>query len=327
MIALSAPAKAEPETDRSRPGGSEGADRTRAVSIPPPVSGRRLDQPSSIRPADVLARVNLLRAHLETIRAYMGRPPPPPPLLRVEDAEPREVYVQFLNLNRRVQQLGFEQMRSSMERVESTDAIPQPHHMLALANVSLKRILQLQVYLGTEARIAETAEVSSTTSSEVYNAVIEVGELVHALLDKKTTSSTVFSGSIFAVQVARILHARAAGRFLPEPTAFEPRKTSGDVYKVLRRCLGLTKTLAELNGEKMLRVELRENVRTVTPDDVLEVLAVLIAELDFIHSKMVGEEPNVDFIAFQRKFPSHNYQKARDLEAILTSLVKRLQRR
>jgi len=68
----------------------------RDVSTPPPVSGRRLSDPDSILPADVLARVQLLRDNLDLVRQFMGRPPSPAPLLRVESAQPREVFSQAL---------------------------------------------------------------------------------------------------------------------------------------------------------------------------------------------------------------------------------------
>ena len=73
-----------------------GAQSAAAASVedatPPPVSGRRLSAPETILPADVLARVKLLRANVDLLRRYMGRPEPPPPLLRVEGARPMEVY-------------------------------------------------------------------------------------------------------------------------------------------------------------------------------------------------------------------------------------------
>ncbi len=56
------------------------------LSTPPPVSGRRLSDAASILPADVLARVELLRDDLDLIRLFMGKPEPPSALLRVDAA-------------------------------------------------------------------------------------------------------------------------------------------------------------------------------------------------------------------------------------------------
>ena len=42
-------------------------------ATPPPVSGQRLSAPDSILPADVLARVELLRESAEVLRRYMGK--------------------------------------------------------------------------------------------------------------------------------------------------------------------------------------------------------------------------------------------------------------
>ena len=69
------------------------------VATPPPVSGRPLSDPEGILPADVLARVTLLRANVDLLRRYMGRNAPPPPLLQGTDARPGEVYSQASTWN------------------------------------------------------------------------------------------------------------------------------------------------------------------------------------------------------------------------------------
>lgn len=67
----------------------------------PPVSGGSLSDPDRILPADVLARVELLRANVDLLRRYMGKSIALDPILRVEGARPYEVYAEALNLQRR----------------------------------------------------------------------------------------------------------------------------------------------------------------------------------------------------------------------------------
>ena len=89
-----------------------------------PVSGHAQDRPTAdpgsghpvteeaIGPDDVLARVELLRDALETIRFEMGQPRPRSSYSRVTDASPREVMFQAYTLSLKAQQLGFELTRT-----------------------------------------------------------------------------------------------------------------------------------------------------------------------------------------------------------------------
>ncbi|MEO1334269.1 MAG: hypothetical protein AAFV29_01440, partial [Myxococcota bacterium] len=114
------------------------------VNVPPPVSGRNANDSKLIDASDVLARVKLVRAHLEDVRVYMGVPPPPAPLIRVDKAQAREAFVQAANAYRRVQQLGFELLRVPQERLEQLEQAPEAANILFIVNGTLFRILQIK---------------------------------------------------------------------------------------------------------------------------------------------------------------------------------------
>jgi hypothetical protein len=64
---------------------------THAVTTPPPVSGHELSI-QSITPADVFARVELVRKELDDLRFEMGKPNSLEIGLLVKDATPHEVF-------------------------------------------------------------------------------------------------------------------------------------------------------------------------------------------------------------------------------------------
>ncbi|MEE8200794.1 MAG: hypothetical protein V3R29_06460, partial [Candidatus Acidoferrales bacterium] len=72
-----------------------------------PASGRPLSA-EGIIPADVLARVELLRNELDLIRFEMGQAKVQPIEIAVSDASPREVIFQAITLFRKMNQLSFE---------------------------------------------------------------------------------------------------------------------------------------------------------------------------------------------------------------------------
>lgn len=290
------------------------------VRIPPPVSGRGADGASPLVPADVLARLTLLRTHVEDIRVYMGRPQPPPSLIRADGVQVPELFAQSLIIHGRVQQLGFEQLRTGQEPYPPQAGIPDAALIFDVLNDALFRVLQLKRYLRIERPVAEVARPISTTSTEVFNALLETGQLVHALLDEKTNASAVYSATVFALQVARVLHAEHTRRFLPDPPPFAPAKTPTDVYAVLLECFELARTLNRKLKLKGLSLEVDMTSRTVVPDDVLELAGVIISKLITVYRVTDGSVPPVPYVEFSRKFPSHSYQRALELRTTLERL-------
>ncbi|MEO1235011.1 MAG: hypothetical protein AAFZ18_39600 [Myxococcota bacterium] len=292
------------------------------IRIPPPVSGRSAGGTTPLLPADLLARLGLLEARLENIRTYMGRSKSLPPLIRLEEAEPREVYAQAIIFHGRVQQLGFEQMRSAREELPRIDRPPGAADIMEVLNATLYRVLQLERHFGIQKPVIEEAQPSSTTPTEVFNVVLEAGQLAHELLDEKTTSSRVYSVILFGLQLARVLHAERAPRFLPEPAPFIPAKTPGDVYQVLLEAFEATRTLNEQLDHPGPKLVVREYQRDVVPDDVLELAGILLSQQVRLHLDLLGRFPDLPFVDFTRKLPSHSFQRASELKAILESLAR-----
>ncbi len=290
---------------------------------PPPVSGRRLSMPDSIVPADVLARVELLRANTELLRRYMGKPPAPEPLLGAMKAHPGEVYSQALNLHTRASRLAFEQVRVVRNDIMPISGTVRPADVFGVVDSALASVLLVKRELGIEEVVAEVAEPETTTPSEVFNAATHAGAEVNHLLDQQTSPSDVFQLVTAAVHAAAVLHATIPdGRNMPEEPPFEPDRMPADVFMRLRRCFELITLLANDKGIQVLMLEpVEEDAARVSPNDVSDLAALIVEKLSDVHRRVPGARPPARAYYPGRRFPAHAYQRAGLLEAILDDLV------
>ncbi len=294
-----------------------------AVSIPPPASGRPVSVPEGILPADVLARVELLRENVEQIRRFTGRPPAPAPLLRAGGAMPREVYSQALNLERRSNRLAFEQ-----SRVTRPEGIPlrrdaRPADVFAVVNRSLEAILTVKETLGIEEVIVEKVQPDGTSPTQVFNTIVLAGAEVNELLEHQTSPSHVFQQVTEAVHQAAALQASTPGAApMPDEPPFEPNKTPRDVYLRLQECFSLLQEIAAQRGQGTLRLKVsEEQAATAKPNDVSDLASLVVETLVHLHSLEPdsAEPPHAHYPG--RKFPAHVFQRAGLLEAILVDLA------
>ena len=291
---------------------------------PPPVSGRRLSVPESILPADVLARVELLRENVDLLRRYMGKPGSPQAFLRVDSARPFEVYSQALNLQLRANRLAFEQVR-----VVRTESIPmrddaRPADVFSVVDSALAAVLLVKRDLGIDAVVAEKPQPDGTTPSDVFNSAIAAGSEINLLLEQRTSPSDVFQLVTAAVHTAAALHtAIPDGPSLPIEPDFEPNKMPGDVYLRIRGCFDLISQLSESRGSATLRFEVAdENIAQVSPNDVGDLAALVVEELTHIHRQF--PEARAPILSYYpgRRFPAHVFQRVGLLELILEDLVE-----
>ena len=102
---------------------------TRDITTPPPVSGHELSI-ESITPADVFARVQLVRKELDDIRFEMGKPKSREIGLLVEHATPHEVFFQAKTLNQKVARLVTElPEESEVDETEEDPGDMRPYHV------------------------------------------------------------------------------------------------------------------------------------------------------------------------------------------------------
>ncbi len=271
----------------------------------------------------MLARVELLRGNLDLVRRAMGRPAPLAPILRVESAQPREVYSQVRNLQERANQLAFEQARLMRFQSEPLGRAATPADVFAVADHALASTLLVKLELEIDATVAETIRPESTTPSEVFNAVVAAGSETDNLLLRETTPSEVFQLVTAAVHQAASLYAMGPeGGYLPDEPAFEPNKDPSQVYTRLLRCFALVRRLAAREGLATLEFEpASDRIPRATPSDVEDLASLLLEELTHIRRNQPGAPEPARSYHPGRRFPSHVYQRAGLLEMLLERLI------
>jgi len=293
-------------------------------STPPPVSGRRLSDPGGIVPADVLARVELIRENVELLRLYLGKPRPRASLFEVTSAQPYEVHSQARYLQLRTNRFAFEQVRVVREQsIPRTDET-QPAEVFAVIDSALAAVLLVKQSVGIETAVAEKPRPESTTPSEVFNATVAAGIEVNNLLDERTSPSDVFQFVTGAVHTAATLHAMIPdGPPFPDEPAFEPNKMPSDVYVRMQHCLGLIRELSGHHGLSMLEFAIKAQAAArATPNDVGDLAVLIVEELAHIQQRVPGARTPISAHYPGRRYPAHVFQRVGLLERILGDLVE-----
>ena len=300
-------------------------------TTPPPVSGRRLSAPETIMPADVLSRVELLRTEVELLRAYMGRSGRPPSYLEVEDAQPREVYFQATNLYARAETLVFQEIRASGTYAARLDAVAlRPFDVFEAVDQSLALVLRVKTAFGIEETVGERVSPDTTTPTDVFNTMVRATGEIALLLDQSASASDLYRQVTQAVHEAAALQAALTSSALPTEPAFEPNKTAADVETRLFACYELIRHVATTRGIEMLTLvtdseatpeaSLRSGPSGERGEISRDLLAIILAELAFMHSALTDGDDVIQATHPGRRVHSHVYQRAGLLERILTEL-------
>ncbi len=168
---------------------------SRDPTTPNPVSGQALSI-ETIIPADVLARVELLRAELEVIRFEMGQPKEQRPGITVTDVASREVIFQTFTLFRKANQLSFE--LTGHMRPELPITLPQnirPLHVWRIVDAAYKCIILGKRSLGLTNHIEETRQGELVTSSDVFHAIGQANRQIDMLFRPRSRLAIRFSKS------------------------------------------------------------------------------------------------------------------------------------
>jgi hypothetical protein len=288
-------------------------------------SGRDLDQPASILPADVMARVKRLRREVDLVRRYMGRPTAAPHRIRIEEAQPRVVYAQAENLFRRANRLSFEVTRTSGP-LPSAPATQQTTSadVFHLVDATLERILRVKEALAIDDKSSEQVQARATSPADVFHEMVAATADVNQLTRETTSPSDVYRIVTRGVHLAAAIQAAHPGAILPDEPPFEPNKVPSEVYQRLVDIFGLIERVAKVHELHVLDLQIKpESIKDASPLDVSELASVTTAELGFVHSHWPNVEQAQQAYFPGVRYPSHVYQRAGMLSAILTDILDR----
>ena len=278
---------------------------------------------SEITPTDVFARMNVVHAELELIRLEMGRPQAKPIEVSVKSAAPREVYFQAVALFDQANRLSFERARSTVDGPEIKTGDLRPADVLMIVEAAQGRLREVKASLEiTEPPSVEKLKTEKLPT-DVFSSIRTASRQLNLLLDSRVSPADVYRELTVAVGYASRLRALFPGRRMPPTPAFERRKTPSNVYRKLLGCLKRIDSIAQLSGLRMLEFSVADaSIEGLAPADVYSLASLIVAELEFVHSRMPQANPPPPAYYPGPKLPAHVYQRAGLLERQLIELEK-----
>lgn len=294
------------------------------------VLSQQTSDSQSITSSDVFARVARLRAEIEALRYYMGKPRNEQPELSVQGAAPREVYFQALTLFTKADRFCFEQTRQRSAPPNPPAGVPQPADVLGIVDAALHCVRQVKEHRGVElaATESENTEVVKTPT-DVFGGIVQANRQLNLLLDERFAPSDVFQQVTRAVgYAARLLEQDPDAEPLPNEPELEPGKTPADVYSRLLHCFNKLRAIANAAGVEVLEIHVDDAlISAAVPSDVYDIAVLIVAELSHLHAQLPNARPPREVYYVGRKVPSDVYQRAGMLERQLNRLAQQVRAR
>ena len=295
---------------------------------PAPVSGHQVTA-ETIDPADVLARVQLLHAQLESIRIEIGKPKDSRRADLATNALSHEVHFQALTLYIKADRLALELTGSTGLQ---PSAVPfeemGPYHTWLLVNAAYHRLLAIREELKIPESFTEHTYPVTTNPTEVGRAIVQGNRQLNLMLERRFSPSEVFQQVEAARRYAQAL-LKGLGKgessvFLPP---FQRGKAPADVFVQLIRCFERLKEFASVSGVSILDLDGSAARKAaaefqIQPGDVYDLATLILSDLAYIHGQKHRAQavPTVPYPG--TKFPSHVFQLAKGLEGQLDELVR-----
>ena len=305
-----------------------------ADPVPPnPVSGRSVAM-ATITTADVLARVELLRADLNLIRVEMGQPKDKRTEIAVTNVAPREAVFQALTLFRKAGHLRFEVTGNVTSEQQIT--LPRdirPIHVWKIVNAAYKRVLIVKRKLGIRGQIEEPRQDDSVTPSDLFRAIVQASRQFDVLFMQGVSSDNTLQQVTLATNhMARLLEQFPGAIPFPAIPAFEHGKRPVDVQNLLVKALVNISVIAEGSGIETLKLEiskpdLADNATdTISASDVFDMAIILVSQLAYLHAQLQHTDPPAVGLDPGYKVPAHVYQRTKLLLLQLTELEKHVKK-
>ena len=304
-----------------------GQSPSRAALVDPvpsnPVSGRAVSI-ETLTTADVLARVNLVRATLDQIRIEMGQPKDQRVEIVASNVTPREAVFKAFTLLRKANHLRFEVTGTITP--EKQIAIPHdihPLHTWRIVNAAYGPLLTVKHTLGIHEQIKEQQQTAGVTPSTLFRAMAAANRQFDTLFMQGVSSNnTVQQVALASGHTMRLLEQfpqRVPVSTMPE---FERGKQPGEVHALLVRAYEKVRAIATASGVPTMKLEVVPSKRShiITASDVFDVAIILVSQLAYLHGQLQDTDPTGISFDPGYKVASHVYQQASLLLAQLTTL-------
>ncbi|MCH9643785.1 MAG: hypothetical protein K0U23_02850 [Gammaproteobacteria bacterium] len=294
-----------------------------SFNTPAPISGRNSSSTQHIIPADVLARVKLLKGELNLVRIALGKPQHHQTIISVSGASPREVYFEAQALFQKANRLAYEVTGSYEQQPEIHSSNLLPAHVWQLVDTALKRILLVKQRLGIKTVVVEKSQVEATTPTDVFNAILQANQELNALLYRRVAPSDVYEQVTLAVNyTANLLKRLNISPRIPDSPTFVANKTPGNVYQRAVRCIHILQAIAKESNVKVLHVKISDlGKHQATPSNVFDLSKIIVSEVRYLNT-LLGNTKSIEAFYPGYKTPSEVFQRAGVLLKQLQAIQK-----
>lgn len=294
------------------------------VHTPPPVSGHDVS-PETITPADVFARVQLIRKELDVLRFEMGKPAGREREvgLLVEQATPHEVFFQARTMEQKMTRLVGE--LTGTESTVDDQLTPrniQPFHSWKIADRVLHQIQILKLALDVHAQNSEALPDPNTTPTQVFFLIGLANQQLNRLLTHQFTPYDVIGQVTLGIRyLSGLLHLFPGASIVPTFPDLEHGREPWDVYYRLTECYSELGAIARTSQVKMLTLATQNLDRpNIQPNDVYDLATLIVSELAYLHGHLPEAELPPIATPPRPVVPSHVYQQAGGLQSLLKEL-------
>ncbi len=287
-----------------------------------PISGRGITI-NEILPADVLARVELIKEDLNLIRLELGKPNVSEADIDVLETAPREVYFVAQALFVKANRFGFELNKTSLDALTPVNAATvKPFHVWQVVNAAYQRIEDIKKKLNIKQGGIERQQAIETTPNDVIQSLLDTNKLLSHLLFTKLSPADAYQQITASINLTAQLLAQFDGvKRIPDAPVYERRKTPGDVYARLYNSFSLVKSIASSSNLLMFNFQVTHLKKSKSPSDVYGLATLLKAELAYFHAKLQTTEQVAKAYYPGIKTPSDVFQRVGILEQQLNTLL------
>jgi hypothetical protein len=269
-------------------------------------------------------RIGQLLAEIETLRLEMGRSRDTRVPMQVQKASPREVYYFEQTVQRKADQLCVELGLDAVPPPAPAEAgRARPADVLRVLDSARERLARARAGLHLEGDAPPDLpgplwpDPGKSPSDVLFGCLVASRQL-NAILWTAYAAADPHELLVRCLGVAdRLLDLHGAA--LPPPAPFERRKFPRDVFQVLwETCLTFYRALLRWNVEV---VEIQRGFVGEDPTDVYDLATLILCELEYIASFFPAlGAPRLAVPPPRPVLPSHNYQRARQLQAAIEAL-------
>ncbi len=279
-----------------------------------------------IQPPDVFQNTMVIRAELEEIREFMGRPSIWRPEIIVRGAQPREVFFQAITLWVKAIRLCREARGGSGQNLAKIEIAPPkqvtPADVFTLTQNAMGRLICVKRKLGLDGRAPKPPRNASKTPTDVFRSIVQANRQLNYLLTHPFSASDalgIVSLSIEYVQAAldRVSPGWTANA-LPARADVDG-KTLDDIHAKLIQCFILARGIAERSGLSMLEFE-PDFDQPPSMSDVFDFASLVFSEVRYLAAH-AGIEKRYKLRPLADKTPSDVYLQVQYLEALLVRFL------